>query len=442
MGAGRDLVAQRKDGSAIPVEISIGPLATREGALVTAAIRDITERKQLEQQFRQSQKMEAVGQLAGGIAHDFNNLLTVINGHSEMALQLLKADDPLHSNLEQIKEAGDRAASLTRQLLAFSRKQILEPKVLDLNAIVTNLDKMLQRLIGEGIALQTALAPALGRVKADSGQIEQVLINLAVNARDAMPQGGRLTIEAANVELDGHYAAQHVAVQPGPYVMLAVSDTGCGMDAETQARIFEPFFTTKGQGKGTGLGLSTVHGIVKQSGGYIWVYSEPGRGTTFKIYLPRVDAQAEALEPHSPRQESLQGTETILLVEDEERVRRLARTILAGHGYSVLEAPNGAEALRISEQHSGAIHLLVTDVAMPGMSGREVVARLAPAHPSMKVLYMSGYTDNAIVHHGVLMPGIAFVQKPFTPNGLARKVREVLDAGPNAPGSAPEEGTT
>ena len=402
---------------------------------------DITERKKLEAQLRQSQKMEAVGQLAGGIAHDFNNLLTVITGYCQILLTAADQGDPRREELEQIKEAGDRAASLTRQLLAFSRKQILEPKVLDLNAVVTNLDKMLQRLIGEDIALQTALAPALGCVKADPGQIEQVIMNLAVNARDAMPQGGHLTIETANADLDESYAEERFSVQPGPYVMLAVSDTGCGMDTETQAHIFEPFFTTKGQGKGTGLGLPTVYGIVKQSGGYIWVYSEPGRGTTFKIYLPRVDAQAEALEPRSPLQESLQGTETILLVEDEERVRRLARTILAGHGYSVLEAPNGAEALRISEQRGGAIHLLVTDVVMPGMSGGELASRLIAKHLHMKVLFVSGYTDDAIVRHGVLQAGIPFIQKPFTPSTLARKVREVLDADPNVPGSAPEEGT-
>ncbi len=391
---------------------------------------DITDRKRLEEQFRQSQKMEAVGQLAGGIAHDFNNLLTVITGYCQILLTAADQGDPRREELEQIKEAGDRAASLTRQLLAFSRKQILEPKVLDLNAVVTNLDKMLQRLIGEDIALRTALSPALGCVKADPGQIEQVIMNLAVNARDAMPQGGRLTIETAYADLDESYAKERFAVQPGPYVMLAVSDTGSGMDTETQAHIFEPFFTTKGQGKGTGLGLSTVYGIVKQSGGYIWVYSEPGRGTTFKIYLPRVDAQAEALEPRSPLQESLQGTETILLVEDEERVRRLARTILAGHGYSVLEAPNGAEALRISEQRGGAIHLLVTDVVMPGMSGGELASQLIAKHLHMKVLFVSGYTDDAIVRHGVLQAGIPFIQKPFTPSTLARKVREVLDASP------------
>ena len=389
---------------------------------------DITDRKRLEEKLRQSQKMEAIGRLAGGIAHDFNNLLTVITGYGQILFGEMRPNDPLRSNVEEINKAGERAVVLTRQLLAFSRKQVLEPKVLDLNAVATNMESLLRRLIGEDISLRTALASALSCVKADPGQVEQVIMNLAVNARDAMPQGGHLTIETANADLDESYAEERFSVQPGPYVMLAVSDTGCGMDAETQARIFEPFFTTKGQGKGTGLGLSTVYGIVKQSGGYIWVYSEPGRGTTFKIYLPRVDAQAEALEPHSPRQESLQGTETILLVEDEERVRRLARTILAGHGYSVLEAPNGAEALRISEQHGGAIHLLVTDVVMPEMSGRELASRLIAKNPDMKVLFVSGYTDDTVLRYGVVQAGIPFLQKPFTPSTLARKVREVLDA--------------
>ncbi len=414
--------------------VDIGrPIAKLDGAFAgyLGCCYDITDRKRLEEQLRQSQKMEAVGRLAGGIAHDFNNLLTVITGYGQILLGALRPDDPLRGNVEEINKAGERAAALTRQLLAFSRKQVLEPRVLDLNAVVTNMESLLRRLIGEDLSLQAALAPALGRVKADPGQIEQAIMNLAVNARDAMPQGGRLTIETANVELGESYVEERFFVQPGPYVMLAVSDTGCGMDAETQARIFEPFFTTKEQGKGTGLGLATVYGIVKQSGGYIWVYSEPGLGATLKMYLPRVDAPVETLEPRSSREESFQGTETILLVEDEDMVRRLARTILTGHGYTVLEAPNGTEALRISERHGGGIHLLVTDAVMPEMSGRELAGRLIATQPAMKVLFISGYTNDVVVRYGVLPAGIPFLQKPFTPGALARKVRDVLDAPEN-----------
>jgi len=386
------------------------------------------ERKRLEEQFRQAQKIESIGQLTGGIAHDFNNLLTVIMGYSELMLNSLPSDAPLRDHVEQIKEAGKRASLLTQQLLAFSRKQVLQPRVLDLNAVLTNLDRMLQRLIGEDINLVTVPAPGLGRVHADPGQIEQVIMNLAVNARDAMPQGGKLTIETANVELDDAYAHEHISVKPGPYVMVAVSDTGCGMDTETKARLFEPFFTTKEPGKGTGLGLSTVYGIVKQSDGNIWVYSEPGRGTTFKIYLPVVEGMVETVEPGAVHTKSVRGSETILLVEDENSVRRLAHSILRANGYTVLEARQSKEALLLSGQHEGPIHLMVTDIVMPGMSGRDLAERLKPSRPNMQVLFMSGYTDKAIVHHGELDPGTAFLQKPFTPEALARKVREVLDS--------------
>ena len=396
------------------------------GAVVTFS--DITERKHLEQQLRQAQKMEAIGQLAGGIAHDFNNMLTVISGYSELVLATLPPGDPQRGNIEQIKQAGERAAALTRQLLAFSRRQVLEPKVLDLNAVATNMDKMLQRLIGENIALVTVLKPGLGRVKADPGQVEQVIMNLAVNARDAMPRGGKLTIETADVELDEAYARNHITVKPGPYVMLAVSDTGCGMDAQTQTRVFEPFFTTKEKGKGTGLGLSTVYGIVKQSGGYIWVYSEVGRGTTCKIYLPRVEEALGTSQPGAFPASVLRGSETVLLAEDEEVVRSLASRVLRENGYTVLEASNGEEALQLCAQQRGTIRLVMTDVVMTGMSGRELAERLHVAHPEMTVLFTSGYTDEAVVRHGILDTGVAFLQKPFTPDALLHKVREVLDA--------------
>ena len=419
----------RKDGSRVAVSLTVFIVKGPRGRLggLAAIIKDITERKSLESQLRQAQKMEAIGQLTGGIAHDFNNLLTVINGYSELTLQLLKADDPLRSNLEQIKEAGERAASLTRQLLAFSRRQVLEPKVLDLNAVVTNLEKMLTRMIGEDIDLVATLTPGLGRVKADPGQIEQVIMNLAVNARDAMSNGGRLTIETANMELDENFAQRHVVVKPGRYVMLAVSDTGCGMDAETQRRIFEPFFTTKEIGKGTGLGLATVYGIVKQSGGSIWVYSEVGQGTTFKVYLPRVEEEPDAVLPSAVRETSLKGTETILLIEDDEPLRKLALSILRRGGYTVLAASDRTEALQLCGRHQGPIHLMLADVVMPGMSGREFADKLAQIRPDMKVLLMSGYTDDTITRHGALVEEVAFLQKPFTTYGLLSKVREVLD---------------
>jgi two-component system, cell cycle sensor histidine kinase and response regulator CckA len=387
---------------------------------------DITARKGLEEQLRQSQKMEAVGRLAGGIAHDFNNVLTAILGYSQMLLVDLPEGDTRREDVQEIEHAANRAATLTRQLLAFSRRQVLQPQILDLNALVENLDKFLRRLIGEDIDLRVHSSPDLWLVSADSGQMEQVIMNLAVNSRDAMPTGGKLTLETANVELDAGYAQRHIAVTPGQYVMLAVSDTGTGMDEETQARIFEPFYTTKTSGKGTGLGLSTVYGIVKQSGGNIWVYSEIGRGTTFKIYLPRTTESGTPARAVRIEATDLRGTETILLVEDEDPVRALAVKVLRGLGYHVLEAKMGREALDIAAGHDDVIDLLLTDVVMPEYSGSELSRKLAHSRPTLKVLYMSGYTDEAIIHHGVLAANIAYLQKPFTPHALAAKVREVL----------------
>jgi PAS domain S-box-containing protein len=405
------------------------PLRDQSGAIVglVGISRDITERRQLEQQFRQAQKMEAFGQLAGGVAHDFNNVLQVITGFGDLLLETLRPADPAREMVGQMVKAGERAAGLTRQLLAFSRQQVLVPRVLELNAVVADLEKMLRRVIGEDIDLKTALQPGLGRVKADPGQIDQVVMNLAVNARDAMPQGGRLTIETQNVELDGEYARLHVGVRTGHYVLLAVSDTGCGMTPEVQARIFEPFFTTKEIGKGTGLGLSTVFGIVRQAGGHVAVYSEPGIGTSFKVYLPRVDDAALSVAPKSDRPPSSKGAETVLLVEDEESVRTLTRIILLGKGYTVLEASDGAEALSVAGRHEGPIHLLLSDVVMPILGGRELAERLVGLHPEMKVLFQSGYTDDAVVRHGVLQEKVHFLQKPYSPAALATKVREVLD---------------
>jgi signal transduction histidine kinase/CheY-like chemotaxis protein len=384
--------------------------------------------KRLESQLQQAQKMEAIGVLAGGVAHDFNNILTTIIGNAHMALMKVGKDSPLREEIEEIKIAGERAASLTRQLLSFSRKQIIQPKVVDLNELLTDIEKMLGRLIGEDVELLTIPDPELWQVEVDPGQMEQVIMNLTINAKDAMPMGGKLTIETANMNLKESYFHEHgIESQPGFYVMLAVSDTGSGMDKETQERIFEPFYTTKGIGKGTGLGLSTVHGIVKQSKGFIWVYSELGKGSTFKAYFPMVKEDVDAKEKERTPVTELGGTETVLLVEDDDSLRKLARTVLKQRGYKVLEAENGEDALSVSEAHDGPIALMITDVVMPKMSGKETVERLQPLYPQMKVIYMSGYTDNAIVHHGVLAPGLNFLEKPFSPEDLARKVREVLD---------------
>jgi PAS domain S-box-containing protein len=434
---GVELRGRRRDGSVIDISLSAAPLRDARGGAsgVIAVMADVTERKLLEQQFRQAQKMDAVGRLAGGIAHDFNNLLTAIQFNCEALLDDLPADNRHRGEVQGTLDAALRAAGLTRQLLAFSRKQIFQAKLLDLSQVVANVEPMLRRLIGEDILVTTALATELGTVEADPNQLEQVLLNLALNARDAMPGGGRLTIETANAELDHGFAQRHgVALSGSDYVVLAVSDTGHGMDEETQAHIFEPFFTTKPQGKGTGLGLSTVYGTVKQSGGYVWVYSEVGRGSVFKVYLPRVSAPAMAAEraaDERPRraaapQESHEGTETILLVEDEDAVRLVVRRVLTRHGYTVLAASNGHDALRIAESHPGAIDMLVTDVVMPEMGGRELADRLLPLRPAIRVLFTSGYTDDDIVRRGVLLPGTAFLQKPFTTEGIARKVREVL----------------
>ena len=427
-----------RDGRRIDVSASIAmlrdPAGTEVGTL--GVLKDIGERRRLEEQLRQSQKMEAVGRLAGGIAHDFNNLLTVIAGRAQLILSRLRPEEPIHRDASLVRTTADRAAALTQQLLAFSRKQVLQPQVLDLNKVVTGMEPMLGRLIGEDIDLAVVPRQELGRVKADRAQIEQVIVNLVVNARDAMPEGGRLTLETADVDLDAVSASRHFSVSAGAYVVLAVTDTGMGMDEATRTRVFEPFFTTKEPGKGTGLGLSTVYGIVKQSGGDIQLYSEVGQGTSFKIYLPRV-VEAAAPEEARPAPAAVpRGDETVLLVEDEPEVRDLAREILEASGYTVLQACDPQDAVLIAERHAGPIRLLLTDVIMPRQSGRALAERLRPLRPELQVLFMSGYTNEAIVRHGVLEPGTLFIQKPFTPEALGRKVREALDLGRDASGAA------
>lgn len=425
-------------------ESHVQPLRDGDGGIqgVIGVALDVTERDRLADQLRQSQKMQAVGELAGGVAHDFNNLLMVVKGHAQLLLDRMPDPSPMRQSVIQVEKAADRAASLTRQLLAFSRKQVLQPRVLDMNEVVAGMIRMFSRVIGENIEMAFLPGSSLGRVKADPGQIEQVLLNLVVNARDAMPDGGRLTIETSNVDLDRGYSAKHASTEPGPYVMLTVTDTGCGMDAETQSHIFEPFFTTKGPGKGTGLGLATVYGVVKQSGGYIWVYSEVGHGTTFKIYLPRVVAEVDRTAPDTDSRDLARGTETILFVEDEHSVRELVREYLCGNGYTVLEAPDGTEALKVTSAHDGPLHMLITDVVMPHLSGPELAAKIGALRPGVKVLFVSGYTDDTVFRHGVLEGGVAYLQKPFNLKALAQKIREVLSGQPVAavPGAGVDRG--
>jgi PAS domain S-box-containing protein len=424
---------KRKDGAAINVRISGRAVASEHepSDVLEAIAEDITERRVLEDQFRQSQKMEAVGRLAGGIAHDFNNLLTVVSGYTEVLLDQLTPADPLHAKAEAIQQASDRATTLTRQLLAFSRKQLLQLKVVDVNAIVGDMERLLSPLIGENIELTTTLEPSIGCTRADAGQLEQVIMNLVVNAKDAMPQGGKIRITTASVTLDDSYRPENTFIKHGPYVMISVADTGHGMDRETQARIFEPFFTTKEKGKGTGLGLSTVYGIIKQSGGYVFVQSERGRGTVFTIYFPRVDEPTENRGATAQTLAAIGGSETILLVEDEDSVRQLVRETLESRGYQVLEAANGQAALALAASHSETIHLVITDVVMPGLSGHELVHQLLATRPATKVLYLSGHAEDTVATPLSSQPPKAFLQKPFTLQNLSRRVREVLGPATN-----------
>ncbi|MGH2454650.1 MAG: PAS domain S-box protein [Candidatus Limnocylindria bacterium] len=429
LGRRLELSGLHADGHEFPVELTVYRVPIDGPPVFSAFIRDLTQARQLEEQLLQAQKMESVGRLAGGIAHDFNNLLTAINGYAQLTLEDPELSADVRNALVQIAAAADRATELTSGLLAFSRRQVMQPVSLHLGAKVDDVAPMLRRLLGEDVELVTRTAPGLGHVLVDPGQLTQVILNLAVNARDAMPRGGALTIEADNVELDAQYAAGHAEVEPGPYVVLSVTDTGSGMDEATRARLFEPFFTTKEQGKGTGLGLATVYGIVKQSGGHVWVYSEPDHGTVFKIYLPRVDivAAAAAERPTSPRGDG-RGTETVLIVEDDPAVRRFVQVVLESRGYRVIAATSAQDALEHVAGGSEAIDLLITDIVMPGMSGIELARRIAEVAPGLKVLFASGYTENTIVHHGMLDPGVRFLQKPFAPSQLADRVRAELDS--------------